>query len=320
MLYSDGLQRIMVFKDYYKILGLKTSASSDEIKKAYRKLAMLYHPDKNPDDSAAEEKFKEIAEAYEVLIDSEKRLKYDNLRNFGSRQRTTNYTQQNVNTDFEPSYKKRTTYADPDKLWEEFYKDYNFKNLKFSDFFKNFFSGKNNTRGKDKTARLSISIQEAYLGSQRIVTLGSEKFRLKIKPGIKNDQMLKIKGKGHLSSVANGEPGDLYLRINILNNTGFERKDDDIYSEVNIDIYKVLLGGEEIVSTLNGNVRIKIPQGIAYGKILRIKGLGFTNYENSNIKGDFLVKVKYKIPSTLSEEEKKLLEKLYEMNKKRIEE
>ncbi len=310
----------MIFKDYYKILGVKANASLDEIKKAYRKLAMLYHPDKNQGDRKAEEKFKEIAEAYDVLSDRDKRQKFDNLRNYGtsSNRKTTYHSASDFSSNFEPSYRKRYSHEDPDKLWEEFFRDYNLKNAKFSDFFKNFFSSKNKSKGKDKTARLTISMKEAFLGSQRIITLGGEKFRLKIKPGIKNDQLLKIKGKGYPAITENGSPGDLYLRIRIKNEPGFERKGDDIYVEKYIDIYKVLLGGEEIIRTLTGNIKIKIPQGISYGKTLRIRNLGFVNYENPNKKGDLLVKIKYSIPKTLSEEEKKLLEKLYTLNKKRI--
>lgn len=308
----------MIFKDYYKILGVKSNSTPEELKKAYRKMAMLYHPDRNPGNARAEEKFKEIAEAYEVLSDIEKRQSFDNLRDFGSSQKKKYYSTDDFTSDFEPSYNKKYSQVDPDKLWEEFFKDYNFKNIKFSDFFKNFFSGRNRNKGKDRTARLTISLKEAYLGSKRIITLDGEKFRLTIKPGIEDEQMLKINGKGYFTSAIDGENGDLYLRIKIEKDSRFNRKGDDIYSEKNIDIYKVLLGGEEIINTLDERIKINIPHGISYGKVLRLKGLGFPNYNNPNKKGNFFVKIKYSIPKTLSTNEKEMLEKLYQMNKKKI--
>ncbi len=312
----------MIFKDYYKILGVSQNASADEIKKAYRKLALLYHPDKNPNDKVAEEKFKEIAEAYEVLKDEQKRKEFDNLRSFGQNKTRTNYQSNNTYNDFDfnPSYKKQNkTYENPDKLWEEFLKDYNLKDFKFSEFFNNFFSNnKRKNAGRDKTARLSIDLKEAYLGSTRIITINGEKFRLKIKPGIKNDQLLKIPGKGMPSGNTGIPAGDLYLRIKIKPHHNFERKNDDLYTETYVDIYTVLLGGDAIIESINGNIKIKIEQGIPYGKILRIKNLGFPNYDNSDKKGDLYIKIKYKIPKTLSSKEKELLNELYSINANKL--
>ncbi len=308
----------MIFKDYYKILGLSSEASAEDIKKAYRKLALQFHPDRNPDDKTADNKFKEIVEAYEVLSDSNKRKEFDNLRNFGSASKKTYYNK-TYNDNFEPSYQtfyKKEKYDDPQKLWEEFKKDYNFKN--FSDFFKNFFSSKKSNKGYDKTSKLTISLSEAYNGSVRIVTISNKKFRLKIKPGILDDQLLKIKGMGNPAPTIDGKPGDFYLRIKITPDSRFERKGDDIYTEKYVDIYKVLLGGEIIVENISGSIKIKIPQGIAYGKILRIKEKGFPNYDNPNKIGDFYIKIKYVVPKNLSGEEKQLLEQLYELNKKKL--
>ncbi len=306
----------MIFKDYYKILGVKPDATKDEIKKAYRKLAILYHPDKNQGDKAAEEKFKEVAEAYEVLSDDQKRREFDNLRTFGrTRRKTYNYDFDDFN---QPAYKRYYTHDDPSKLWEEFIRDYNLKNFKFSDFFKNFFYNRNKNKGQDRTAKLTITFDEAYHGSTRLIKIDGKKFRLKIKPGIKDEQMLKIKGKGLPPRTPDGEPGDLYLRIKIKPHDKFIRKGDDIYTEIYVDIYKVLLGETEVIESPKGNIKIKIPQGIPYGKKLRIKGLGFPNYENPRQRGDFYVKIKYKIPKTLTEDEKQLLKKLQNINAKKV--
>jgi curved DNA-binding protein len=188
----------MVFKDYYKILGVKPEATQDEIKKAYRKLAILYHPDKNPGNKQAEEKFKEVAEAYDVLSDEKKRREFDNIRTFG-RIRNKKYNYQRTKTNFSDDFKASYKYAhdDPSKLWEEFIKDYNLRGAKFSDFFRNFFYRRNKNKGQDRTAKLTISFDEAYFGSTRIIKIEGKKFRLRIKPGIKNDQMLKIKVSWH---------------------------------------------------------------------------------------------------------------------------
>lgn len=311
----------MIFKDYYKILGVPSDATEEVIKKAYRKLALLYHPDKNPGDKEAEDRFKEIAEAYEVLGDEEKRNEFDNLRTFGNKKSNSyksnynNFDDFSFDDDFEASYKnKRKSYGDPDKLWEEFLRDYNIKDIKFSDFFNNFFRKKKKNNGLDKTAKLTISLKEAYMGSTRIITVNGDKFRLKIKPGIENEQMLRIKGKGIPSSYPDIPNGDLYLRINIKPIPGFERKGNDIYSEIYVDIYKVLLGGEVVIPNINGKIKIRIPQGIPYGKVLRIKNLGMPIYDKPNQKGNFYIKIKYKIPKDLSTEEKDLLNKLRKMN------
>jgi curved DNA-binding protein len=305
----------MIFKDYYKILNIKNTASFEEIKKAYRKLALIYHPDKNPNNKNAEEKFKEINEAYKVLSDPIARQKFDSLRN---NKKQNSFYNKNYNTYSEPSYKQKYTHEDPEKLWQEFIKDYNLKNFKFSEFFKHFFSSKQKYKAKDKSAKLTISFDEAYFGSTRIITIDNKKYRLHIKPGIKNNQMIKIKGKGYPAADQKNSPGDLFLRIVILPNPNFKRINDDIYTETYIDIYTVLLGGDTIINSPKGKIKINIPQGIPYGKQLRIKNLGFTNYKNPEKKGDFFVKIKYKIPKNLSSEEKKLLEKLYSLNKNKL--
>lgn len=306
----------MIFKDYYKILGVTHNANADEIKKAYRRLALLYHPDKNQGDKAAEEKFKEIAEAYEVLSDPAKRQHYDNLLAFGKTNKTNFTSQQNFQETEQPKYKSyyNTSHEDPKKMWDDLIKDYNLKNNKFSDFFDYFFSKKKKTKNLDRTAKLTITISEAYFGSIRIIDLEGEKFRLTIKPGISNNQLLRIAEKGFKSPSTN-ERGDLFLRIQITQDNDFERKDDNLYTETEVDIYTVLIGGEHIIKTFKGDIKINIPQGIPYGKTLRIKSLGMPNYDNPEIKGDLYVKVKYKIPHNLTSEERQMLFKLYEMNK-----
>jgi len=309
----------MIFKDYYKIINVSSEATQDEIKKQYRKLALLYHPDKNPGNKEAEEKFKEIAEAYAVLSDSTKRKEFDNLKNFGKKTTTHNNTYSSKSTnftnfdDFEPSYKKENKHDDPEKLWEEFFKDYNVKN--FSSFFKNFFSKSNKNKGKDRTLKLSIPFEESYLGSKRIITIDNKQYRIAVKPGIEQDQLLKIPGLGFKDSNPNNPSGDLYLRINILPHSILTRTGNDLNIELSVNIYTILLGGEAIVPSPKGDIKITVPQGVPFGKILRIKNMGMPIYDKPNEFGDLFVKISYKIPQNLSEQERNLLQQLYQMNK-----
>ena len=297
----------MDFKDYYKILGTKKTASQDEIKKAYRKKAMKYHPDKNSGDKWAEEKFKEINEAYKVLSDVEKRKEYDNIS--GSHEK---YHQK---TKYE--YAERESNQD-DKTWEkEYAKDSEASDdSSFSDFFKQFFGKKdkksddyydNLFKGEDSKGKLTIDLEEAYLGSVRILFINGQKLRVKLKPGVHSEQILKIKGKGKPSKY-DGEPnGDLYVRIVVKPHHFFKRKGDDLYCTIPIDIFTVLLGGKTSVLTFKNEVNINIPKGTKQGKVFRLKGLGMPNYDNPTIFGDLYVTVKYDLQTDLSPKEEQLI-------------
>jgi len=294
----------MLFKDYYKILGVKNNASEEEIKKAYRKLAMIYHPDKNDGDKKAEEKFKEIVEAYEVLSNPSKRAEFDSF--LGKKTQRTQYSY---------TYKSQQSTKD-DLFWDDLVSKY--KRGPFSDFFKKFFDKSGNSgifKGDDVKGKITIDLNEAFHGSTRILTLGGEKLRMQIKPGTKDEQLLKIPGKGKKSAIANGSPGDLYVRIVIQKHDIFERIEDDLYTSVNVDIYTILLGGKILINTLKGDINIDIPQGCSYGKQLRLKGLGMPKYDNHDKFGDLYLKVIYSIPKNLSQKEKNLLNELYAMNK-----
>jgi len=295
----------MKFKDYYKILEVQSMADSEEIKKSYRKLALKYHPDKNPDDKQSEEKFKEIAEAYTVLSDPEKRKNYDSFYGVSGTSGTT-YTQKG-------SQSKTTT--DETDSFRETFKKYNSGN--YSDFFRSFFaraSGGSLNKGEDSKGKITITLEEAYAGSVRIVTLLNEKLRIQIKPGIANDQILKVPEKGKPPVKGTGKRGDFYIRIVVLPHSDFKRDGNDLFIELPIDIYTVLLGGKISLSTLKGTLNIPIPQGVAYGHTLRLKSMGMPVYDNPGQFGDLLVKVKYKIPEKLTETERTLLQQLYSLN------
>lgn len=294
----------MIFKDYYKILEIKSNADLDEIKKAYRKLALKYHPDKNQGDKNAEEKFKEIAEAYAVLSDPIKRKKFDDFE--GSKSKNSNRYK----------YKKKTEKSDLDDLFKDKGKG------QFSDFFKSFFErqGKSSSGGlligDDVKGRITIDLEEAYTGSTRILNLDNEKLRLKIKPGIHNDQILKIKEKGSFPAMKSGRRGDLYIRIVVSEHNYFVRKKDDLHTEINVDIYTIILGGKIKIKTFKGELQFTIPQATPYGKVYRIKGHGMPVYDSDNQFGNLYLKVKYYIPKNLSAKEKKLLQELYKIRKR----
>jgi curved DNA-binding protein len=314
----------MEFKDYYKILGVEKSSTKDEIKKAYRKLAMKYHPDRNPNDRAAEEKFKEITEANEVLSDPEKRKKYDTLG--------ANWKQyQHTGGGFEDFYSQFGGARRGGGTTYEFSGDINdiFGNMGggFSDFFESFFGGggrrsrtgfgsqgfQSQPAGVDVEADLNISLEEAFNGSERQISVDGKKLKIKIAPGTKDGQKLRLKGLGR-SRTADGNKGDLYLKIHILQHPFYEIKDDDLYYNLDVDLYTAVLGGKEHIKTLDGKtVSINIPEGTESERILRLKNLGLQkNYG----RGDLFVKIHVTVPKHLSKEEKELFKKLKSLRSK----
>jgi len=304
----------MEFKDYYKILGVEKTATQDEIKKAYRKLAMKHHPDRNPNNKSAEEKFKEITEANEVLSDPDKRKKYDALgANWKQYQHTSRGSE-----DFFSQYGGaqrggRTSY--------EFSGDFGdlFGNIGgFSDFFESFFGGggrgdkpgdaaQQQTTAVDVEAEMNIALEEAFIGSERHISVNGKKIKIKINPGTKDGQKLRLKGLGR-SRIANGNKGDLYLNIHILQHPFYEIKDDELFYNLDIDLYTAVLGGKENIKSLDGKtIGISIPTGTESGKTLRLKSLGM---KNESLRGDLFVKIHVTIPKDLSVKEKELFERL----------
>ena len=309
----------MKYIDYYKILGIDKNADAKQIKKAYRKLAVKYHPDKNKGNKQAEEKFKEINEAYTVLSDPEKRKKYDQYGhdwekfehagqgaggsyNFGGAGGAGGFNFGGGGTQFEFG-------GDSD----------------FSDFFNMFFGGSGRgftsgrsaraTKGQDYSAIAEITLDEAYHGTSRLIELGGKKIRVKFKPGVKNGQKLKIKGKG-APGRNGGSAGDLYIEVRIANNSGFERDGADLRKNINVDLYTAVLGGEMEVETLDHKkVKIKIPAGTQNGKVFRIKGKGMPKYNSTGAHGDLYLVTNILIPKNLSAEERALFEKLRDLKK-----
>ena len=305
----------MDFKDYYKILDIPKTASSNEVKKAYRKLAVKYHPDKNKEDKAAEEKFKEVNEANEVLKDDKKRKEYDSLsedyRNYeksGGKQGFDGYSQGNRN--------QGNQYQSRNNQGRQFDED------SFADFFSNMFGGRangngqsrqENYKGQDFTATMEISLEEAYLGTTRQVQLETQKLSMKIKPGVKDGQILRLKGKGS-KGTNGGQDGDLLITVKVLENSIFKRKEDDLYCSINVDLFTAILGGKSEIKTLKGKINIIIPKETPSGKVMRLKKIGMSIFNKPEEFGDLYATVIIKMPTNLTEKELELFNQLALLN------
>jgi curved DNA-binding protein len=304
----------MDYKDYYQILGVSRSASADEIRSAYRKLALKYHPDRNPGNKQAEDKFKEMNEAYQVLSDPQKRSRYDQLGSAYS-----NYQRgggQPGGFDWGQWYTSGGSNASGQQV--------NFDDLfggagggGFSDFFSAIFGGMGG--GVDTNVRtrrapayeqpVSISLQEAYEGATRLFETGGRRIQVKIPAGAKTGTKVRVAG---------GAPdgSDLFLKVQVQDDPRFERDGADLYAPVNVDIYTAVLGGEVEVPTMNGRVKLTIPAGTQQDQKIRLTGRGMPQLKNHQEKGDLFVKVKVQVPKNLTAEQKTLLQKIRDLEKK----
>jgi curved DNA-binding protein len=301
----------MEYKDYYDILGVKRGASADEIKRAYRKLALKYHPDRNPDDSKAEDKFKEINEAYQVLGDADKRAHYDRL---GSAYHQWERGGRQGGFDWSPWQ----TAGAPSGVHVEYSGNIDelFGSMGgFSDFFQQIFGGGfpgaqraagGRQRAPQRQAyeqRVTISLDEAYRGSARQMNVDGKKLEVKIPAGARSGTKVRMRGAGPNRS-------DIYLVLEVAADPRFERKGDNLHGQVAIDLYTAVLGGEARVPTLKGDVVLRIPAGTQPGQSFRLKGKGMPHLKDSAHYGDLFVKAKVTVPKKLSAEEKKLFEQL----------
>jgi curved DNA-binding protein len=307
----------MDYKDYYQVLGVDKKATQDEIKKAYRKLAVKYHPDKNPGNKQAEEKFKEINEAYEVLGEAEKRKKYDQL---GANWRQYEQTQQG-------GYGNQR-YGNGSGGQQQYYYEGNaeeaFGEGGFSDFFNTFFGGAGTSGGQDPFSRFnrqgaykgqdyqtdaSISLEEAYHGTTRLLQLESQQLRLKLKPGIADGKVLRLPGKG-AAGANGGSSGDLYITVHVAEDQRYKREGDNLLAQETVDMFTAVLGGKKAVETLSGKLNVTIPAGTQSGTALRLKGKGMPVYGESGKFGDLLLTIHVSIPTQLNDEQKQQFEKL----------
>jgi len=300
----------MDYKDYYKILGVDKKASQAEIKKRFRKLAIQYHPDKNPDDAKAENRFKEVNEAYEVLGDAEKRKKYDEL---GSNWKHYDQYKNAQRGGRAGSYQYSGEYSD-------FFGGS--RGGGFSDFFNSFFGGGgfSSARGaagsgspfgqqskarRSVTARghLNLTFEEAFQGVSKTVQINGDKIRLNISPGAKDGQKLKVTGKGP-------QGGDVIIELKVGKSADYKLDGLNLLGKVNVDFYTATLGGKAQVKTPHGTLSLAIAPGTNSGKKLRLKGKGMPEYGKNGVFGDFIAEIRITVPAKLSTREKKLIEEL----------
>jgi len=290
----------MDYKDYYKILGVPKAASEADVKRAYRKLARDHHPDRHPGDKKAEERFKEINEAYEVLGDAEKRRTYDQLgsryqewQRMGGDPRGFNWGQGNVRVE------------DLNDLFGG----------QFSDFFTSIFGGdaargrRANMRGRDVEHNVEISLEEAFHGATLTFQKNGKNIEVKIPPGVKTGSRVRVAGEGG-AGAGSGPKGDLYLVVNVRPHARLRRDGDDLTLEAPIDLYTAVLGGEVSVQTIDGALSLKIPPETQDGRTFKLRGQGMPHLGASKDRGDLLVKVHVRIPQRLSSEEKRLFSEL----------
>jgi curved DNA-binding protein len=292
----------MEFIDYYKILGVGKNASTEDIKKAYRKLARKHHPDLNPNDKEAHKKFQQINEANEVLSDPEKRKKYDQ------------YGKDWQHADqFEQARRQQRQYANTNTGGQSFTED--FGGDDFSDFFASMFGGSTKRsrqkgfKGQDYEAELHLSLREAATTHQQTLTVNGKNIRITIYAGVENEQRIKLKGHGG-PGVNGGPDGDLYITFKIADDPRFKRSGSDLHTTQDLDLYIAVLGGEATIETLDGKVKLKVPPETQNGTKVRLRGKGFPVYKQEGQHGDLYVTYQVKIPTHLSEKEKELFTQL----------
>lgn len=302
----------MAYIDYYKILGVNKDASQDDIKKAYKKLARQYHPDLNPNDPDAHRKFQEINEANEVLSDPEKRKKYDqygenwkHADEFEAQRKQ--YGQQGGGFGGGFSNGGGTYWSSSGDDGE------------FSDFFESMFGsrggGRSNHgfRGQDYTAELHLSLMDAAKTHKQVITVNGKNLRITVPAGVANGQTIKLKGQGG-PGMNGGPAGDLYITFIIPDDSRFKRVGDDLYLTVPLNLYTAVLGGEQIIGTLDSKVKLKVKPGTQNNTKVRLKGKGFPVYKKEGQFGDLIVTYSIEVPTNLTEKQKELFREIQSLN------
>lgn len=313
----------MAYIDYYKILGVDKTATQDDIKKAFRKLARQYHPDLNPNDANAKEKFQAINEANEVLSDPEKRKKYDeygenwkHADEFEAQRKAYQNQQGGGGGDGEYWYSTDGTHFSG--FGGEGMHGFGGNGSGFSDFFEELFGHRGAGagrgahgafKGQDIQGELQLTLREAATTHKQTFSVNGENLRITVPAGIANGQIIKLKGHGG-KGVNGGPDGDLYITFNIADDPVFRRKDNDLYTDVNIDLYTAVLGGEVTVNTLDGQVKLKVRPGTQNDAKARLKGKGFPVYKQDGTFGDLIVTYHVTIPTTLTDKQKDLFRQL----------
>lgn len=292
----------MEFIDYYKILGVDKTASEEDIKKAYRKLARKLHPDLNPTDKEAHHKFQQINEANEVLSDPEKRKKYDQ---YGKDWQHADQIEQQRQSQRHSRNEGSRQFAGED--------DHD-----FSSFFESMFgsagrSRQTKFRGQDYNAELKLNLPDILKTHQQTLTVNGKTIRITIPAGIENGQVIKLSGYG-APGMNGGPAGDLYITFLIATHPLFKRSGNDLFTTATIDLYKAMLGGETTIDTLSGKVKLNVLPETQPGTKIRLKGKGVPVYKKEGESGDLYVTYEVKLPTKLTEQQKSLFTELSKLN------
>lgn len=298
----------MAYIDYYNILGINKSASQDDIKKAYKKLARKYHPDLNPNNPDAHRKFQEINEANEVLSDPEKRKKYD--------QYGENWKHADQFESQKQQYGQYQSGGDG-SFWSA-----GADGSEFSDFFESMFGSRRGGssrsgygfRGQDYTAELHLSLMDAAKTHKQVLTVNGKNLRITVPAGVSNGQTIKLKGQGG-EGTNNRPAGDLYITFIVAEDSRFKRVGDDLYVNAPLDLFTAVLGGEQIVETMSSKVKLKVAPGTQNNTKVRLKGKGFPIYKKENAHGDLIVTYSVDIPTHLSDKQKELFQEIQSLTK-----
>lgn len=323
----------MEYKDYYKILGVPKDAAEKDIKAAYRKLARKLHPDVNPNDKNAEQQFKEVNEAYEVLSDAEKRKKYDTLganwKEYEQYQRAGGAEPFTWGDSGSVRSSGRTYRTVTPEEYEQMFGDMG----GMSDFFRTFFGGLGgagaggfgggarsssgaNLRGQDIEHPVQIGFDEAYHGTKRLLQKDGKTIEVDIKPGVRTGSRVRLAKQGS-PGIGGGPAGDLFLNIQVLPDARFERSGDDLTVEVPVDLYTALLGGEVAVPTPKGtSLMLKIPPETQNGKTFRLANKGMPKVNDANSYGNLYARLKVLLPDKLTKQEQELFQELAALRKK----
>lgn len=294
----------MAYIDYYGILGVTKTATQDDIKKAYKKLARKHHPDLNPNDSDAQRRFQELNEANEVLSDTEKRKKYDQ---YGENWKHAD--------EIEAQRQRQQQGGMGGGHWSSSGGDFS-GDGEFSDFFESLFGSRHGRsgrsagfRGQDYNAELQLSLYEAANTHKQVLNVNGKGIRITVPAGVADGQTIKLKGQG--APGANGGPaGDLYITFVIQNDTPYRRMGDDLHLTVPLDLYTAILGGEQTIETLNGKVKLKVKPETPNNTKVRLKGKGFPVYKKEGQSGDLIITYSITLPTNLTEKQKELFREL----------
>lgn len=311
----------MEYRDYYQVLGVDRNATEKEIKRAFRRLARKHHPDMNPDDPHAAERFKEINEAHEVLSDAQKRQKYDQLgadwqrwQRMGRSPGDFDWSRWTTGT---PGPGVHVRYGSPEDL-----EDLLGGAGPFSDFFSQIFGGTAGSpgrggvryeprtrKGQDLEHVVEITLQEAYSGTTRMLQMNGQRLEVRIPPGSRTGTRVRMRGQGGPGG-AGGQPGDLFLRVSVLPHPSIRREGDDLHTTVKADLYTMVLGGKVRVPTLRGEVDLTVPPGTQNGRVFRLRGRGMPHLRQPERHGELYARIEVQLPASLTEREKELFEEL----------